>query len=176
MVEAPSAVKQSALWWPLTEQEQVAEPEPEPEPRWCVFCFLFLDAVLFGDEMGKGQTVLAGGPLVLEDGVDVVHFAQPLEERDEVQELSVGHVVEPRGHRHLDEHRNQSFVIVMISFAKIQAEVHFQSVDTNPDPFTTKQTLPHPVFPTLSEQEIKTTTSLFFSRNKLVMGPNDATL
>lgn len=70
--------------------------------------------------MGKGQTVLAGGPLVLEDGVDVVHFAQPLEERDEVQELSVGHVVEPRGHRHLNAHRNQSFVTVMISSLSVR--------------------------------------------------------
>lgn len=48
------------------------------------------------------RALLAGGPLVLEDRVDVVHFAQPLEERDEVQQLGVGHVVEPRGHGHLE--------------------------------------------------------------------------
>lgn len=37
---------------------------------------------------------------MLEDCVDVIHFAQPLEERDEVEQLGVGHVVKPRGHRH----------------------------------------------------------------------------
>lgn len=37
---------------------------------------------------------------MLEDCVDVIHFAQPLEERDEVQQLCVRHVIEPRGHRH----------------------------------------------------------------------------
>lgn len=42
-----------------------------------------------------GAALLAGGSLVLEDRVDVVHFAQPLKERDEVQQLRVGHVVEP---------------------------------------------------------------------------------
>lgn len=42
-----------------------------------------------------GAALLAGGSLVLEDCVDVVHFAQPLKERDEVQQLRVGHVVEP---------------------------------------------------------------------------------
>ena len=51
-------------------------------------------------------TPLARCALVLEDRVDVVHFAQPLEERDEVQQLGVGHVVEPRGHRHLDGNQN----------------------------------------------------------------------
>lgn len=30
------------------------------------------------------SALLACGPLVLEDRVDVVHFAQPLKERDEV--------------------------------------------------------------------------------------------
>lgn len=55
----------------------------------------------------KSTTLLACGPLLLEDRVDVVHFAKSLEERDEVQQLRVGHVVEPRGHRHLDKtHRS----------------------------------------------------------------------
>lgn len=45
---------------------------------------------------------LAGGALLLQDSVDVVHFAQPLEEGDEVQQLCVGHVIEPRGHGNLD--------------------------------------------------------------------------
>ena len=47
------------------------------------------------------RTLLAR--LLLEDVVDVIHFAQLLEERDEVQQLGVGHVVEPRGHGHLEE-------------------------------------------------------------------------
>lgn len=38
---------------------------------------------------------------MLEDCVDVVHFAQPLEERDEVEQLGVGHVVEPRSNGNL---------------------------------------------------------------------------
>lgn len=61
-----------------------------------------LSAVLFRAEM-KSPTALARGPLLLEDCVDVIHFAQPLEERDEVQQLGVRHVVEPRGHGHLNE-------------------------------------------------------------------------
>lgn len=51
----------------------------------------------------KSGAALARRRLLLQDCVDVVHFAQPLEERDQVQQLGVGHVVEPRGHRHLDE-------------------------------------------------------------------------
>lgn len=55
---------------------------------------------------------LACGPLLLQDCVDVVHFAQPLEEGNEVQQLSVGHVIEPRGHRHLlaNGHRQQQLI------------------------------------------------------------------
>lgn len=61
-------------------------------PRWRVhFCcgvrrsfFFFFFSFLFGAE-ARGQALLARGPLVLEDCVDVVDFAQPLEERDEVQ-------------------------------------------------------------------------------------------
>lgn len=49
----------------------------------------------------KIGTPLARSPLLLKDWVDIVHFAQPLEERDEIQQLSVGHVVEPGGHGHL---------------------------------------------------------------------------
>lgn len=50
--------------------------------------------------------LLARGPLLLEDGVDIIHFAQLLKERDKVQQLRVGHVIKPRGHRHLsDKHR-----------------------------------------------------------------------
>lgn len=48
----------------------------------------------------KSGAALARRRLLLQDRVDVVHFAQPLEERDQVQQLGVGHVVEPRGHRH----------------------------------------------------------------------------
>lgn len=48
----------------------------------------------------RNRTLLACGPLVLEDCVDIIHFAQPLKEGDEVQQLGVGHVIEPRGHRH----------------------------------------------------------------------------
>lgn len=44
--------------------------------------------------------LLARDPLIFEDGVDVVYFAQPLEEWDEIQQLGVGHVVKPRGHGH----------------------------------------------------------------------------
>lgn len=51
----------------------------------------------------RSRALLACGPLLLEDCVDVVHFAQPLKKGDEVQQLGVGHVVEPRGHRHLEE-------------------------------------------------------------------------
>lgn len=54
------------------------------------------------------KTLLAGCPLVLEDSVDIVHLAQLLKERDEVQQLRVGHVVEPRGHRNLQQEVNQN--------------------------------------------------------------------
>ena len=37
----------------------------------------------------------------LEQGVDVVGLGEPLEEGDEVEELAVVHVVEPRGHGNL---------------------------------------------------------------------------
>lgn len=40
---------------------------------------------------------------MLQDSVDVVHFAQPLKEGDEVQQLCVGHVIEPRGYGHLGD-------------------------------------------------------------------------
>lgn len=38
---------------------------------------------------------------VAEHRVDVVYLAESLKERDQVQELRVGHVVEPRGHWNL---------------------------------------------------------------------------
>ena len=41
------------------------------------------------------EMALASGVLLFEDGVDVVHFTQLLKKRDEVQELSVRHVVKP---------------------------------------------------------------------------------
>ena len=44
--------------------------------------------------------VVAGGA-GLEQGVDVVGLGEPLEEGDEVEELAVVHVVEPRGHGYL---------------------------------------------------------------------------
>lgn len=53
--------------------------------------------------------MLACGPLVLEDCVDIIHFAQPLKEWDEVQKLSVGHVIKPRSHRHLDKNKKKSY-------------------------------------------------------------------
>lgn len=59
---------------------------------------------------------LARGALLLQDSVDVVHFAQPLEEGDEVQQLCVGHVIEPRGHGHLDDKPN----IVSSHFYELQ--------------------------------------------------------
>lgn len=66
-----------------------------------VFVFFFV----------RSWAPLACGPLLLQDCIDVVHFAQPLEEGNEVQQLSVGHVIEPRGHRHLltNGHRQQLF-------------------------------------------------------------------
>lgn len=66
-------------------------------------CFhfpLLLNADLFG-AAATGRAALARRPLLLQDRVDVIHFAQPLEERDEVQQLRVRHVIEPRGHGHL---------------------------------------------------------------------------
>lgn len=48
---------------------------------------------------------------MLEDCVDVIDFAQPLEERDEVQQLCVGHVIEPRGHRHLNKNISINIVV-----------------------------------------------------------------
>lgn len=57
---------------------------------------------------------LAGGALLLQDGVDVVHLAQPLEEGDEVQQLRVGHVIEPRGHGHLDDKPVPSAAVVLL--------------------------------------------------------------
>lgn len=38
---------------------------------------------------------LAAGALLSEHAVDIVHFTQALEERDEVEQLGVRHVVEP---------------------------------------------------------------------------------
>lgn len=51
---------------------------------------------------------------MLQDGVDVVHLAQPLEEGDEVQQLRVGHVIEPRGHGHLDDKPVPSAAVVLL--------------------------------------------------------------
>lgn len=62
--------------------------------------FSSLPVLFYGVEL-KTSTALARSPLLLEDRVDVVHFAQPLEERDEVQQLGVGHVVEPRSNGNL---------------------------------------------------------------------------
>lgn len=53
----------------------------------------------------RSRMLLAFRPLVLQDCVDVVHFAQPLKKGNEVQQLGVRHVIEPRGHRHLDDHK-----------------------------------------------------------------------
>lgn len=77
---------------------------------------------------------LAHGALLLQDSVDVVHFAQPLEEGDEVQQLCVGHVIEPRGHGHLDDkpnimsaaismNCNSSVTVAFISYLHLQDKV-----------------------------------------------------
>lgn len=91
--------------------QKVAVINPDPSGPWggragretgvraCAFPGVFLFPL--GVAEVKGQTLLAGLPLVLEDRVDVVHLAQPLKERDEVQQLRVGHVVKPRGHGNL---------------------------------------------------------------------------
>lgn len=47
---------------------------------------------------GRARRRVIGVP---QNGVDVLHFAQLLEEGDQVAQLRVGHVVEPRGHGHL---------------------------------------------------------------------------
>lgn len=91
---ALSAVKQSVFRWAV----KAGAGTGASLVCVCVY-FSVLYAVLFRSEM-KSRTLLACGPLVLEDCVDVIHFAQPLEEWDEVQQLGVGHVVEPRGYRH----------------------------------------------------------------------------
>ena len=44
--------------------------------------------------------VVAGAGL--EQGVDIVGLGEPLEKGDEVEELAVVHVVEPRGHGYLE--------------------------------------------------------------------------
>ena len=46
-------------------------------------------------------SLLARSPLLLQNVVDVVHFAESLEERDEIQELRVRHVVEPGSYGYL---------------------------------------------------------------------------
>lgn len=91
--------------------QQVAVINPDPRGPWggrragrrASVRVRFLGFILFplGVAEVRGQTLLAVHPLVLEDRVDVVHLAQPLEEWDEVQQLRVGHVVEPRGHGNL---------------------------------------------------------------------------
>lgn len=67
-----------------------------------VIYVFFCSPVLFWAAI-ESPEALACSPLLLENSVDVVHFAQLFEERDEVQQLGVGHVVEPRGHGHLSE-------------------------------------------------------------------------
>ena len=67
-----------------------------------VVCISVMCAIFVQSREERGRALLACILLVLQDRVDVVHFAQPLEEGDEVQQLCVGHVVEPRGHGHLD--------------------------------------------------------------------------
>lgn len=44
-------------------------------------------------------------PRLFEHGINVVHFTQSLEKWDQVQQLSVGHVVEPGRHGNLDSGR-----------------------------------------------------------------------
>lgn len=45
---------------------------------------------------------LASSPLLLEHSVDIIHFTQSLEERDEIQQLCVRHVIKPGGNRYLN--------------------------------------------------------------------------
>lgn len=74
---------------------------------------------------------LACGHLLLQDCIDVVYFAQPLKERDEVQQLCVGHVVEPRGHGHLVDRWVSSaavfFQIVKANFMIVNHKIIFIS-------------------------------------------------
>lgn len=86
----------------------------------------------------RSRTLLACGLLLLEDCVDVIHFAQPLEEGDEVQQLGVGHVVEPRGHRHLEENTNYQqttpttlFVLYCLFFFILWIKKHNFVVEIN---------------------------------------------
>lgn len=62
----------------------------------------------------RGRMLLAFRPLMLQDCVDVVHFAQPLKKGNEVQQLGVRHVIEPRGHRHLDETTNYEQLLLTV--------------------------------------------------------------
>lgn len=89
----------------------------------------------------RGRTLLACGLLLLEDCVDVIHLAQPLEEGDEVQQLGVGHVVEPRGHRHLEENTNYqqrhqhylSFTVYLFFFYIVYHDAQFCCLNQQSD-------------------------------------------
>lgn len=48
------------------------------------------------------SVVLASSPLLLQHSVDIIHFTQSLEERDEIQQLCVRHVIKPGGYRYLN--------------------------------------------------------------------------
>lgn len=96
-----------------------------------------LTCVCEGGEAGGGLRGAAppqrGAPVVRMVGVaqhciHTVHLAQLLEERDEVQELCVRHVVEPGGHRHLDKQMHQSvqcYHTVNTAYCTFSGQQHF---------------------------------------------------
>lgn len=48
------------------------------------------------------SVMLTSSPLLLEHSVDIIHFTQSLEKRDEIQQLCIRHVVKPGGYRYLN--------------------------------------------------------------------------
>lgn len=60
-------------------------------------------AGLPGPELKAASVVeLACSPVLFQDSIHVVHFTQSLEEREEIEQLCVGHVIEPGRYRHLE--------------------------------------------------------------------------
>ncbi len=122
-VKALSAVKQSVFWWAVIAGAGAGAS--------LVCAFPFCTPILFRAEM-RSRTLLACGSLLLEDCVDVVHLAQLLEEGDEVQQLGVGHVVEPRGHRHLEENTKDQQPHQQHEITKNAAQMDMITIDVFP--------------------------------------------
>lgn len=60
-------------------------------------------AGLPGPEVKAASVVtLACSPVLFQDSVHIIYFTQSLEERDEIEQLCVGHVIEPGCYRHLE--------------------------------------------------------------------------